>query len=353
MLRAKTAAVTGVAAAAIVGAVALGSPAAAAPVQTAGTVEVELLTEKGFPFESTRAWLDLFIGLGIQNVRIRGARVGDETKIEKRGRDDAPIYHVTGILTADGTLHTPGGRFKLENKRRLGEWLKDLAEHGPLGEKKPKIVAFGLTEEQFGKLKEDLARKVGFSTKGLRIGEVVARIGAPLSHRLTIDGSATKALAGGETVLDELADVSSGTALAAAVRPAGLILVPRPRGDEVELVVTSSAGAKELWPIGWASDAAPAKLLPAVNTVKNVEIDETPLSDAVAIVAKRLEAPVLFDHNNIARREIDLDKVSVTLPAERTTYSIVLTKLLYQARLKYELRVDEADKPLLWVSPLP
>ncbi len=321
--------------------------------RAAGTVEVELLTEKGFPFESTRAWLDAFIGLGIKNVQIRAAQVGNETNIDKRGRDDAPVYHVTGILAADGTLHLPGGRFKIEHKRRLGEWLKELAEHGPGGVNKPKIAAFGLTDEQFGKLKGDMARKVGFSTKGARIGEVVARIAAPLSHRLTIDGSATKALAGGDVVLDELSDVASGTALAAAVRPAGLILVPRVRGDEIDLVVTSSAGAKELWPVGWTSETAPAKLLPAIIKPTNVEIDETPLLDALGIVAKRLEAPVLFDHNNMARRGIDVAKASISLPAERLTYSNVLKKLLYQARLKYELRVDEADKPLLWISPLP
>ncbi|MEX2185305.1 MAG: hypothetical protein WD875_00860 [Pirellulales bacterium] len=328
---------------------AMAEPAAAAGV----VVEVELLTEKGFPFESTKAWLDVFVGLGIENVRIRAAQGGDETSIDKRGRADAPVYHVTGILAADGTLHVSGGRFKLEQKRRLSEWVKELAEHGPGGENKPKPAAFGLTEEQFGKLKGDLARKVGFSTKGARIGEVVARIATPLSHRLTIDGSATKALAGGDVVLDELSDVASGTALAAAVRPAGLIVVPRVRGDEVELVITSSAGAKELWPVGWTSETAPAKLLPAIIKATNVEIDETPLLDALAIVAKRLEAPVLFDHNNMARRDIDPTKASVTLPAERLTYSNVLKKLLYQARLKYELRVDEADKPLLWISPLP
>lgn len=353
MLFAKTCAASSVAAVAMTGVLlsALALPAAA---RAAGTVEVELLTEKGFPFESTRAWLDVFTSLGIENVRIRAAQFGDETKVDKRGREDAPVYHVTGILAADGSLHLSGGRFKVEHKRRLGEWLKELAEYGPGGEKKPKIAAFGLTEDQFGKLKKDLARPVGFSTKGARTGEVVARIAAPLSHRLTIDGSATKALGGDAVVLDELSDVSSGTALAAAVRPAGLIVVPRKRGGEVELVVTTSAGAKELWPVGWASETAPAKLAPAIIQAINVDIEEgTPLLDALPVVARRLGTPVLFDHNNMARRDIDPAKAKVTIPAERLIYASLLQKMLYQGRLKYELRVDEADKALLWISPLP
>lgn len=320
--------------------------------EAAGTVEVELLTEKGFPFESTRAWLDVFVGLGVRNIRINAAQIGDEAKVDTRGTDAAPVYHVTGILAVDGTLHVTGGRFKVSDKRRIGDWLKQLGEFGPAGEKKPKLAAFSLPEEQFGKLKRDLAQAVGFSTKGRRADEVVARIAAPLAHRVTVDGSAAKALAGGETVLDELSGVASGTALAAAVRPAGLILVPRQRGDEIELVVTSSAGAKDLWPIGWASETAPAKLLPAIIKPTNAEIEDTPLADALAVVAKRLETPVLFDHNNLARKGIDLAEAKVSLPAERLTYSNVLKKLLYQANLKYELRVDEADKPILWISPL-
>lgn len=318
----------------------------------AGTVEVELLTEKGFPFESTRAWLDVFVGLGIQNVRIRTAQIGDEAKVDTRGTDSSPVYHVTGILAADGTLHLSGGRFETTNKRQIGDWLKKLSEEGPGGENKPKLAAFGIEQEKFAKLKKDLAQSVGFSTKNARADEVIARITAPLSHRVTIDSSAAKALAGEEKVLDELSGVASGTALAAAIRPAGLIVVPRKSGDEIELVITSSKGAKDLWPVGWTSEAAPAKLLPGIIKPTNIEIEDSSLTDTLGILAKRLGTPVVFDHNNMARKGIDVDGAKVTLPAERLTYSTALTKVLYQANLKYELRIDEADKPFLWISPL-
>jgi hypothetical protein len=321
--------------------------------RAAGTIEVELLTEKGFPFDATRSWLDLFVGLGIKNIRINAAQIGDEVKVVTRGTDAAPTYHITGILAADGSLHLSGGRFKISDKRRIGDWLKDVAEFGPKGEKKPKLAALGLTEEKFAKLKSDLALKVGFSTKGARIDEVVARIAAPLSHRLTIDSSAAKALATGEKVLDDLSGISSGSALAAAVRPAGLVLIPRQTGDEIELVITSSKGAKDNWPIGWASETAPAKLLPETIKAINVDIEEdTELATMLAILADKVKASVLLDHNNMARKGIDLATAKVSLPPERLTFSIVLRKVLYQANLKYEIRVDEADKPFLWISPL-
>ena len=32
------------------------------------------------------------------------------------------------------------------------------------------------------------------------------------------------------------------------------------------------------------------------------------------------------------------------------SYSQVLRKILSQAKLRYELRVDDADKPFLWIT---
>jgi hypothetical protein len=40
------------------------------------------------------------------------------------------------------------------------------------------------------------------------------------------------------------------------------------------------------------------------------------------------------------------------VPASRTTYSLLLGKVLFQARLKSEIRIDEADGPLLWITTI-
>ena len=42
----------------------------------------------------------------------------------------------------------------------------------------------------------------------------------------------------------------------------------------------------------------------------------------------------------------------VSFPQSRTTYSIALRKMLFKAGLKFEVRVDEAGKPFLWVTTL-
>jgi len=59
---------------------------------------------------------------------------------------------------------------------------------------------------------------------------------------------------------------------------------------------------------------------------------------------------VLMDQNALARHGIDPSKAMVSIPVGRTTYSIALRKLLFQAGLKFEVRLDESGRPLLWVS---
>jgi hypothetical protein len=38
------------------------------------------------------------------------------------------------------------------------------------------------------------------------------------------------------------------------------------------------------------------------------------------------------------------------MPQTRTTYSLALRKLLFQAGMKFEVRCDDADSPFLWVT---
>ena len=61
---------------------------------------------------------------------------------------------------------------------------------------------------------------------------------------------------------------------------------------------------------------------------------------------------MLVDTNALAHHEIDLDKVLLTHPRSRTVYGIALRKLLFQAKLKYEVRLDDAGKPFLWITTI-
>jgi hypothetical protein len=69
-------------------------------------------------------------------------------------------------------------------------------------------------------------------------------------------------------------------------------------------------------------------------------------------VGKRVKAPIVIDYNALARLDVDLATKKVDLPKTNTFYARALDRVLSQANLKYEVRVDEADKPFLWISSI-
>jgi hypothetical protein len=72
----------------------------------------------------------------------------------------------------------------------------------------------------------------------------------------------------------------------------------------------------------------------------------------VEAIQARLEVPVFYDRNAMALHGIDPAQSPAELPSKRISYSQTLNRLLSQAKLKYELRVDEAEKPFLWITSI-
>lgn len=314
-------------------------------------VELELVMAPGFPTEQARKWIALLDKAGIIGVRIRGGNVGDSVKLEPTGTRDRPAYRVTGILTLDEKLILPGGKFTANDVAGIARWLAKLKEGGSEGlDSKP--AAFGLTPTQLVATHEALAGKVSFSTKGQAPRDVVEKIGGTLSLKLTTDTAALKALEACDPVGDELLGLSHGTALAAAIRPAGLVLVPVKGAGQVQLRITSSKSVKESWPIGWPlpAEKSPKEVVPDLLKFIPVEINDTPLGDALTAIVGRLKVPLVIDYNALARQRVDLATKKVSFPKSKTFYSKILDKLLFQAGLKYELRLDEADQPFLWIT---
>ncbi|HTU25847.1 MAG TPA: hypothetical protein VMF30_10640, partial [Pirellulales bacterium] len=298
----------------------------------------------------TQRWYQLFTDLGVENLRIRGVEAGDEIGIEDRGKPEAPSYKVTGRITANNTLMLPGGKFSARDSVRLKQWLKTLSEQGIDGVT-GKPALFGLTETQYHEVEEDLKRPVDFSTKDLPNGEAVERIGAGLRHSIEIAPDARAALAK-RTVAEDLAGFSAGTALALVLRPAGLVFAPvRTHGTTIAYRVAPPASGHDAWPVGWTSEKPDRDLLPDLFKFTYVEIDETPVSEAAEAIQQRLKVPFLWDHFALDGQGIDPAKTTVKLPTKKLHYGLILSKVLSQAKLQKELRVDEAGKPFLWITP--
>ena len=162
--------------------------------------------------------------------------------------------------------------------------------------------------------------------------------------------AAQRAIVANEEVLDELQGLACGTALAAAVRPYGLLVVPSGQGTRsVGLKITRDAKEQEAWPIGAVARSGVQGLAPELLKFVPVEVVDQPLGQTLDAIQQRLKLPFLYDHNALARHEVNLDD-RVNLAPTKTFYKKVIDKLLFQKLLRCELRTDEVGTPFLWIT---
>jgi len=314
-------------------------------------VELEVVLESGFIPTDAPKWSQMLDEAGFSSVRIRSGKNNESPSIQASGTGGAKSYRVVGILNANNQLTLIKGRFGLSDRAKIEEWLRKLRTDGEEGIT-IKPAAFGLLPRQLLEVHEALTVPVKVSTKGKQPRDVAKQIADGLALKFTTDGAGQKALAADEPILDELEGLSSGTALAAVLRPLGLVLVPEKSGSEIRLRIGSMRAASEHWPIGWPPKDNPTATLPGLFKNLKVEIDKTPVGEVITAVSDRLKVPVLLDHNSLAAAQIDLATAAVSLPETTTYYDRILDRLLFQAKLKYQLRTDEAGKPFLWITTI-
>lgn len=309
-------------------------------------IELEVITEEPLAGTEARSWTELLAQVGFNSVRMRGS-AGEPVEIKPSG---ASGYRVTAALTSGNQLVLPKGRFRLSDRAALADWVKKLRAGGP-DAILIKPVAFGLLPADLTRVHQALTVKVPESTLGKPAREVAKKIAAQLTLKFIADAAAQKALAADETVGDELQGITSGTALAALLRPLGLVMIPEKQAPDLRLRISEAGGVKEFWPVGWPLKSNPSQTLPELFKFLTVEIEQSPLSDAAAAISSRVKAPLLIDHNALAMEKVDFAK-KVSLPRASTYYGRALDRLLLQAKLKFDLRLDEADKPFLWITTL-
>jgi hypothetical protein len=336
--------------------------AAAAAARAAAPIELELATGSGLQITAPQEWLQLLTSLGIDDVQIRSARGDDEPKLENRGTENRPRYHVVGILSAGEELHLPGGTFRTSDRAKLKEYLTRLAAEGAEGTT-ASHGRFGLTEKQLAVVHADLAQPIDLTTKGLAPRAILNRIQSKLTLRLAPDGDADRILRDAEPVQDEVNGLTVGTGLAMILRNYGLALRPEKSLGEATVYHIGQAsvsanghgtkdGGKEAdsWPVGTQWDKSPRDLAPVLMEFLNVEIDGYTLTEAVDAVAPRIKLPIYWDHAALAAAHIDPAAIKVAVPKTRTYYKRVVDRVLAQARLAGQLRTDEAGTPFLYIT---
>jgi hypothetical protein len=328
-----------------------------------GTVELTLVGDTQSSALAFQEWARALDKAGIRNVRIRSGTENDQPGIVKEGTAGSPVYVVTGVITSRNEILLPGARFGRGDVARMATWLKDLADNGPVAERKA-TSEYGLTGADFAKVRKDLGTQVGFTTLGITRRQAVEKIADRLKLPLKLEADIARAL-DGDKIEDDLSDLSCGTALACILRPAGYRLLPQMSGGQVSYIVIKSDGKPikanigeisldtlRAWPVGWISQKANQEQVPALYEFRNINVKNVSAATAIDAIGKRLKIPVLYDRLALARNNIDPAKGTVSLPNSRTFYASALRRLLFQAHLKFEVRFDDAGKPFLWVTTI-
>ncbi len=315
-------------------------------------VHLEIAAEKVGTLEGPQQWVRTLQGLPLASVRIRASMPNDRPKIEEAGTADAPAYRVLGLLTAGNDLLLPGAKVRSGDRAGVERWLANLgAESSNSSNADGAGREAGVDPKKLEAAIQLLSSTVVQATRDRPLQDVVQDIDDQLKLGLTDDPDVRHWLASGPAVQDELKGLSAGTALAAVLQPAGLDLVFQADAARPAFRI-SQRTADNTWPIGWASTLPPPKLTPKLFDKLEVEMKDTPFRRATEALQERLQLPLVYDHAALRERQIDLDQIKVRFPRKRVSYFTVIKNLLFQARLQMEVRLDEADHPFLYVTPL-
>ena len=244
-------------------------------VASADQVELEVILLPGAPPSAAHDWMRSLEKAEVDRLRLRHSARVTQPSIETDSRAGETVYSIQAVVT-DNRLVVPGDRFSRFEVGRLNDWLASIATHADGG---GSVHAFGMSAEQLVHVHKSLSQPISGEVKG----ESVKRLLHALASDLPIKLSSRVRLSN-DQVREELTGLSSGTALAAILRPLGLVLVPVRTGThrtDVALEIRRFQDAKETWPVGWPRKEGIKQLAPKMLDFLEVEISDTPLDEAL------------------------------------------------------------------------
>jgi hypothetical protein len=120
----------------------------------------------------------------------------------------------------------------------------------------------------------------------------------------------------------------------------------------IELAVESLEQTTDVWPVGWELKDSRQKTAPKLFEFVPVELNDVKLTDVLHGISVRSEVPVYIDHYRIEARGIDLDKIVVSYPLRRASWSQLLRGITAPNRLINDLGIDEQGQPFVWITTL-
>lgn len=315
-------------------------------------VQLEAYSNQQGQIGNQQRWIEMLSRCGVDRVRIRHSATPPDPRIEEEPGGRSTSIYVTGVILGDRIL-LPGETLRMSDEVRLKAYFAALKADGASVAMADKL-AFGLTPEQLVQVHEELSAVAPRTTRGRPVGEVVKELLEQQQLPFELAPEAERKLGAADLLPEELKGMSVGSAVAAAIRPLGLVLQPnRPQGGRISLRIVPYAEAAENWPVGWPNEQPVSRVAPKLFDRLDLEIRGFSLAQALSALESRIGIPFLYDYNEMARQEIVTEEVKVTLVQKQVAYMVAIGKLLAQSRpqLKQEVRLDENGRPFLWIQP--
>ncbi len=320
--------------------ISLGNFACAAP-----SISIEVAIEPGVALTAPQQWAKTLGKIGLSRVQLRSAHADDRPQVLATSGERIKVL---AILSRRNELVLPKRRFKSHQLAALRKYFKELPLD--LAEGDDPRGRFDLTDKQFQTIYTDFESLVDFSTVGITRTELLSRLAKKFATPVEIDPVA-KVMLTKLPLAKELRGMAAGTSLALVLRQQGLALQPEKlRGKPLRIRVIRYDHRIETWPVGWQSEASPRRLAPKMFESLTLEIAGYSLTQALNALKPRLGVPVVMDEWILRRKNIQPDEVQVKLKRGKTYLKKAVDRILSQARLAGELRVDELGQPFYWVT---
>lgn len=314
-------------------------------------ISIELITANGVGSEA-QDWATIFQDFNVSFTVRRSVLDEKPETTERTSGISLRDVHVLGRLERDGSITLADRRFTMSDTAKIRDWVNGLKAYGAQGSPEGQPM-WGLSKNQFEPLYQALSPILKTEPQSKALNEAMDQFTARRQYPFRFSAHATEHLEGGqipEHVTREYAGLSEGTALAGLLNEFGLGFYPqRTPSSKLELAVVNLSSGQHVWPVGWPLADDPPKIAPELFKTGDVELTDEPILDVLQAVGDLIKVPVVIDDYGLKSTGINLQEVKVSHKPKRTVWSAALKHVCFQARCKWELRIDEAGHPLLWV----
>jgi hypothetical protein len=329
-------------------------PAGQSREKAAAKYQVDVRVQVAPELEKTRVlvWFETLRAVGAAGVSESPGR-----PVLSRGDEGEPAIvsagpgrvQVNGKIGPSGTLVIGSEAFKIADRGRLEALFKQLRAEGVPGPD-PASPLWGLSQAQFAMLQAELKQPSNFELQDLSFDAFLAELRGrtKLAIKVTAD---TEPLAKRLRFNAKTGELALGAALAYVLGQHGLAFEPRQApSDNVSLLLLPRTESKRPWPVGIVPDRFPGDVAPQLLTNVKFELRDKPLNEVIQFFRVQLKMDVLLDRAGLLERKIDPASLRSTIQIPAATFTSAIRRTLAPMQLKHELRIDEADRPFLWVT---